>query len=229
MDKLCIATNAIVKIKSTTIATTKTLLNKSKHSSAAATAANTSGATINSCSNTQDEANHLNLIHQAMSGAKEGTTKAITTKVGTDVMNAILNTANGSNFKSIDDWQLEDVLATVVQGADCPNTADILAQLLHIIQFLFDFRKNISANMERLRSKAERMHSYGVTINDTQLALVLLANIDLVTSKDWGCKFHPALQTIRHQYAYNYVHNTTSIHSEAQRCPCAQWHRQCCH
>jgi hypothetical protein len=117
--------------------------------------------------------------------AKEGAIKAITMKVGTDVTDAVLKAADGSNFKSIDDWQLKDVLATVMQGADRPNTADILTQLLHIIQFTFDFCKKVSANMELLRSKAGSMHSYGITIDLTQIALVLLANIPLATSKDW--------------------------------------------
>jgi len=215
MDKLCVATNAIVKIKSTTIATTKTILDKSKHSAAAATAASTSGATIAPAidihSDAQDKAYCLNLIHQAVIGAKEGAAKAITTKVGTNVTDAVLKTADGSDFKSIDDWQLEDVLAAVVQGADRPNTAGMLTQLLHIIQFTFDFCKKVCAIMELLRSKAGPMHSYGITIDDTQLALVLIANIALATSEDWGREFRPTLQTIRRCYVHNYVHNATSI------------------
>ena len=54
-------------------------------------------------------------------------------------------------------------------------------QLLHIIQFTFDFRKKVSSNMKLLCSKAGHMHSYGITIDDAQLALVLLANTALAT------------------------------------------------
>ena len=42
MDKLCLASNAITKIKSTTVITTKTVLDESKHSAATTTAASTS-------------------------------------------------------------------------------------------------------------------------------------------------------------------------------------------
>ena len=119
--------------------------------------------------------------------------------------------SDGPDFKSIDDWQLEDVLAAVIQGADCPNTADVLNQLLAIIQFVFDFCKKVNANMELLWSKVGRLTSYGITIDDTQLALILLANIDTAASNKWGCKFCPALQTICLRYAYNHVHDTTSI------------------
>jgi hypothetical protein len=55
------------------------------------------------------------------------------------------------------------------------------------------------------------MQSYGLAIDNTQLALVLLANIDHAVSEDWGHEFHPTLQSIRHKYAYNYTHTTASI------------------
>ena len=146
-----------------------------------------------------------------MIAAKEGTAEAIKEKIGTDVTDAVLKTADGSDFKSIDDWQLEDILATLIQGAARPNTADVFNQLLVIIQFVFDFRKKVNVNMELLRSKVGRLTSYGITIDDTQLALILLANIDTAASNEGGHKFRPTLQTIRRCYAYNRVHDTTSI------------------
>ena len=54
--------------------------------------------------------------------AKEVAAEAITSKVGTNVTDTILKTANGSDFKSINDWQLKDVLTAAMQGADRPNT-----------------------------------------------------------------------------------------------------------
>jgi len=54
------------------------------------------------------------------------------------------------------------------------------------------------------------MHSYGIIIDGTQLALVLLTNIELAASEAWGREFRPALQTIRRTYAYNYVHTSGS-------------------
>eukprot|EP00804_Cyclotella_cryptica_P028485 CCRYP_020574-RA/>CCRYP_020574-RA protein AED:0.76 eAED:0.38 QI:0/-1/0/1/-1/1/1/0/353 len=55
------------------------------------------------------------------------------------------------------------------------------------------------------------MHSYGVVVDDTQLALILLANVELATSEAWGREFRPALQTIRRAYAYNFAHTNDSI------------------
>ena len=159
----------------------------------------------------QDEADRLNLINQAVIGAKEGTVEAITAKVGSNITDAVLHTADGSDFESIDDWQLEEVITAIVQGADRPNTAGVLSHLLAIIRFSFDFHKKVSANMELLRLKAGCMQSYGIAIDDTQLALVLLANIDLAVSKNWGREFRPTLQSIRCKYTYNYTHTAASI------------------
>ena len=212
MFKLCAAANAIATIKATSVATAKSVLDDAK---AVATAAST-GSTIvppaiDSRADAQDEADRLNLINQAVIGAKEGAAEAITAKVGSDVTDAVLKTADGSDFRSIDDWLLEEVLAAVVQGADRPNSTDVLSQLLQVIQFEFDFRKKVSANMELLRAKAGRMTAYGITVDDSQLALVLLANIDVVTGHDWGREFRPTLQTIRRKYAYNHAHDAASV------------------
>jgi hypothetical protein len=54
----------------------------------------------------QEEANQLNVINQLVIGAKEGVVKTITKLVGSNVTNAILWTADGSNHTSIDEFTL---------------------------------------------------------------------------------------------------------------------------
>jgi hypothetical protein len=212
MLKLCAAANAIATIKATSVATAKSVLDEAKAVAAAASIGSTIvPPAIDSRADAQDEADRLNLINQAVIGAKEGAAEAITAKVGSDVTDAVLKTADGSDFRSIDDWLLEEVLAAVVQGADRPNSTDVLSQLLQVIQFEFDFRKKVSANMELLRAKAGRMTAYGITVDDSQLALVLLANIDVATGHDWGREFRPTLQTIRRKYAYNHAHDAATV------------------
>eukprot|EP00804_Cyclotella_cryptica_P009005 CCRYP_003106-RA/>CCRYP_003106-RA protein AED:0.44 eAED:0.55 QI:0/0/0/0.8/1/1/5/0/886 len=156
--------------KATSVATAKSVLGDAK---AIAAAASTSSSivppAIDSRADAQDEADRINLINQAVIGAKEGAAEAITAKV-------------------------------------------------------------VSANMELLRAKAGRMTAYGITVDDSQLALVLLANIDIASSHDWGREFRPTLQTIRRKYNYNHAHNATTQQcsknfarrrrrTQAQRCP----------
>ncbi len=58
----------------------------------------------------QEEADQLNVINQSVIGAKEGAVEVIMKLVGSNITNAILYTANGSNHKSIDDITLFDVM-----------------------------------------------------------------------------------------------------------------------
>jgi hypothetical protein len=71
--------------------------------------------------------------------------------------------------------------------------------------------KKVITNVELLHAKIARMHSYGIVVDDAQLALVLLANVELTTSEAWGREFRPALQTIGRAYSYNYAHTSGSI------------------
>jgi hypothetical protein len=58
MDKLCVATNAIARIKATMCATTKTVLDEAKRLATAVTAASTSDTTIAPAITTRSDAQH---------------------------------------------------------------------------------------------------------------------------------------------------------------------------
>jgi len=102
----------------------------------------------------QEEADRLNVINQSVIGAKEGVVEAISKLVGTDITDAILRTADGSDHKSIDDFTLHEVMKAAIDRADRPSTNDVLEQLLDVINHTFDFRKKVSVNMELMQSNA---------------------------------------------------------------------------
>jgi len=58
----------------------------------------------------------LNVINQSVIGTKEGVVEAVSKLVGSDITNAILQTADGSNFKSIDDYTLYEVMKVAMTG-----------------------------------------------------------------------------------------------------------------
>jgi hypothetical protein len=70
----------------------------------------------------QEEADQLNVINQSVIGAKEGVVEAVSKLVGSDITDAILRTADGSDFKSIDDYTLYEVMKVAIDGADRPTT-----------------------------------------------------------------------------------------------------------
>jgi hypothetical protein len=160
---------------------------------------------------TQDEADRCNFAYQAAIRAKEGAAKTITLKVGTDITDLVLRNTNGNDSKGVNKWSLYEVIQAAKQGAIRPGTGDILQQVISALNHHFDFRKKISTNMEQLKAKINRIVAYGITHNDTALALTLLANIEYATNHDWGREFRPVLQDIRRKYNYNHPHDATSI------------------
>ena len=100
--------SAILAIYSNNVATIATVIATSTRKAAAATATLRPGAsriapTITTRTEAQDEANHLNLNCQAFIGAKSCAATAITDKVGSNVINIVLRTANVDNFKGINE------------------------------------------------------------------------------------------------------------------------------
>jgi hypothetical protein len=102
----------------------------------------------------QEEANQLNVINQSVISAKEGLVKAVSKLVGSNIADAILQTADGSNHKSISNFMLYNVMKVAINGADRPSTNDVLEQLLEVINHTFDIQKMVSVNMELMQSNA---------------------------------------------------------------------------
>jgi hypothetical protein len=153
----------------------------------------------------------LNIINQSVIGAKEGVVEALMKLVGSNITDAILRTADGSDHKSIDDFMLFNVTKVAIDGADRPFTNDVLEQVLEVINHTFDLCKKVSVNMELMQSNAAQMATYGIVIGIPQLTLTLLANIETATKSDYGCEFCLAMHAICKKYAYNHVHDATSI------------------
>ncbi len=96
----------------------------------------------------------MNVINQLVIGAKEGVVEAVSKLVGSNITSAILQTPNGSNHKSIDNFTLYDVMKVAINEADRPSTNDVLEQLLKVINHTFNFCKKVSINMELMQSNA---------------------------------------------------------------------------
>jgi hypothetical protein len=113
-------TNLFTNVKLTDAITANSVLKAAKARADAASKAlsTTITPTITSRSEAQEEDDHLNVINQSVIGAKEGGVKAGMKLVGSDITDAVLRTANGSNHKSIDNYMLFVVMAAAIDGAD---------------------------------------------------------------------------------------------------------------
>ncbi len=131
----------------------------------------------------------MNVFNQSVIGAKEGAVKAVLKLVSSDITDAILQTADGSDHKSIEDFTLYDVMKVAIDGANQPSTNDVLEQLLKVINHTFDLSKKVSVNMELMQLNVAEMATYGIVIGIPQHMLTLLANIETATKSDYGRKF----------------------------------------
>ena len=156
--------NRLTLVMSTNAITARSVIKEAKlHAKARSTSTGkTVLPTITAQAEAQEEADHLNVINQAVISAKEGAADTITKLVGSDITDAILRTPNGSNHKGIDDFGLFDVMQAAINGADRPSTNNVLEQLLEMINHTFNFCKKISVNMELLQSNTARMATYGI-------------------------------------------------------------------
>jgi hypothetical protein len=98
--------NLLTRVKATDAVTARAVLQASKDK--AASQSTISGTTVASVfvkrTEAQEEADRLNVINQSVIGAKEGVTEGVTLKVGSNITDAILRTADGSDHKSVDDY-----------------------------------------------------------------------------------------------------------------------------
>ena len=127
----------------------------------------------------------MNVINPVI-GAKEGIVEAVLKLVGSDITDAILRRADGSDHKNIDDFTLYKVMKVAIDGANRPSTNDVLEQLIEVINHTFDFHKLMQLN-------AAQMATYGIVISIPQLTLTLLANIKTATKSDYGREFQSAM------------------------------------
>jgi hypothetical protein len=106
MEKLLISSTAtppslLSRIRSTDAATITSVLHEARTiAEAQSTAQLAVLPTITARADAQDKADRINMVNQAVIGAKEGATEAITKKVGSDITDAILRTADGTDGAS---------------------------------------------------------------------------------------------------------------------------------
>jgi hypothetical protein len=216
--------NLLTLLKSTDAITASYVVKEAKNGVEEPTASTgkTVLPSITSQAEAQEEADQLNVINQLVISTKEGAVEAITKLVSSNVTNAIIWMADGSDHKSINDFTLFEVMKFSINSADRPFTNDVLEQLLKDINHNFDFFKKISANMELMQSSTAQMAMYGIVIGIPQLTLTLLANIETATKSDNGCEFFSAMHAICKKYMYNHVHDTcSSSFSRSWRVPMA--------
>ena len=74
---------------------------------------------ITTNANAQDEADRQNIARIASIEVKEAILAAITSIVGAQITNRILRTTDGSDFRTVDEYELRQMLSSVKGGCHC--------------------------------------------------------------------------------------------------------------
>jgi hypothetical protein len=81
----------------------------------------------------------INTRYQTIIGIKEAIRDAATDSFGATITDSVLRTADGTDFKSINDWTVEKLFDAIRQGADRSITTEVHQQLNSAINNSFNF------------------------------------------------------------------------------------------
>ena len=210
---LSTATNTLTEYKATISIKRKDVLKDSKD--AAARLSSSSGTTVQPeiaiNSDAQEEADRQNTYRLAAIGVKEGVAAGITKIVGKDITNPILRTSDGISFKSVDQYQLHQLITAITEGAERPEATTIRQQFVNIAGTVFDWRDTVAINVEKFATNAAKTQAYGIRVHDDLKAVVILANVEWAARQSWGTEIGVAHRTIKAKYRYDHTHDTASI------------------
>jgi len=226
-DLLESTTNAMNSIKTTDTISHKTVLQESKDeaekANKAAIAKDASAKPIMpmipDIEAARAEADRQNKYNQKVVGTKQGMVSALRIIVGAHIIDKIAKTPDGSDFVSIDDYLLCDVIKCAIEHATRPEIEDVLALMSSFYDTEFDFRETVNQNMLKLKEVATRIKQFGIIITEPELMIVLIANINRAAkSGRWGTEFRNTMSTFKKAYPYNHVHDATSMSDVLIQC-----------
>ena len=108
---------------------------------------------------------------------KEALVAGITKLVGADVTNPIIRTADGTDFKTVNEYSIASFVKAIINGADRLEATNICRQYVSLAATQFDFRERLSTNVERFVIIAAKSTSYGVKVHDDTKAAMIMANV----------------------------------------------------
>ena len=157
------------------------------------------------------EADRRNLYNQTVIGTKKGMALALRKIFGAHVIDKIIKTPDGSDNISIDLYSLHDIMKCAADHATRPDIDDVITLLGAFYEMQFDFRETINQNMLKLKEEATKIKQFGISIDEPEMMLVLMANVNKAAKTRWGLEFRTTMSKYKKGYAYNHKHDAISM------------------
>ena len=93
---------------------------------------------ITTNADTQDEAGRQNTAWLAAIGVKEAIAAAITFIIGAQITNPILRTIDGSDFQTVDEYELHQLISAIKGGSEQPSSTAIRQMMVDLMAKTFD-------------------------------------------------------------------------------------------
>ena len=136
---------------------------------------------------------------------------AITSIVGAQITNPVLRTTDGSDFWTVKEYDLHQLLIAVKVGAERPSATAIRQMMVDVIATSFDWRESATTNLEQLSTAIVKAATYGVRFHNNMKGLVITENVAHAAQQPWGSELAEAQRKIKAKYLYNWVHYAKSI------------------
>ena len=130
-------------------------------------------------------------------GVKEAIAAAITLIVRAQIINPILRTTYGSDFRTVDEYELYQLLMAVKGGYERPSTTAIIHMMVNVMATTFDWGKSAATNLKQLLTSIAKAATYGVRLHNYMKGLVITANVAHAAQQTWGSEL--AGGTSQHQ------------------------------
>ena len=141
---------------------------------------------ITTNANAQDEANRQNTAQLAAIRVKETIASAITSIVGAQITNLILRTIDGSYFRTVDEYDLHQLLSAVKGGAEWPSSTAIRQMMVDVMATTFDWQESAATNLKQLLTSIAKAAVYGVRFHNDMKELVITSNVSHAAQQTWG-------------------------------------------
>ena len=182
---------------------------------------------ITTKSDAQDEAYRQNTARLAAIGVKEAISSAITLIIGAQITNPILCMTDGSDFRTVDEYALHQLLRTVKGGAEQSSATAIRQMMVDVMVATFDWQESAATNLKKISTANIMAVTYGVQFHNNIKGFMITANVAYTAQQTWGSNLAEAQRKIKAKYLYNKVQDSDSIINTMKYLAAADEQRNC--
>ena len=203
--------NVLRKMKAGVTVTKAAVLKASRDKVEAASTLSITVAAEISKDDAREEADRQNNFRRAVIVVKEAVAEGIIALVVEAIMNPVLQTADGRDFRGVNEYHLRQLYTAIMEGADRPEATNIRRQYIDLAGTMFDFREKFVVNCERLAAAAMKSQGFGIVVHDDLTANILMVIVEWAAGQSWGNEIRVAYRDVKQQYRYNHAHTLTLL------------------